>query len=284
MHPTIRPSLSIILSIHPSIIPSNICLPIQHPSTHSSIIHHLFIHLSIYHTSIHPFIHWSICLFPIIHLSFIHSSILSSFVHPCIYHLPSTHSSIYPSSSIHPPICPPIHPLSIICSPMHACVHPCICLSYIYWSIRLSIFYPSSIHPLSIHASIHPSTGYRNFKGLCCWSLAYPSFPIHEASDSKVQPLPPPWNHPCLRPRPPLGPGVSFAYNTHYTVLPLSFYLCVLVFADKWILGNSSMGENGICSVSFDNSVKKYEPTKQSLDWPPWFERARAIVYKTIRL
>lgn len=270
MHPTIRPSLSIILSIHPSIIPSNICLPIQHPSTHSSIIHHLFIHLSIYHTSIHPFIHWSV---------FYPSSIYPLSIHPSSLHL-----SIHASIIFHPPICPPIHPLSIICSPMHACMHPCICLSYIYWSIRLSIFYPSSIHPLSIHASIHPSTGYRNFKGLCCWSLAYPSFPIHEASDSKVQPLPPPWNHPCLRPRPPLGPGVSFAYNTHYTVLPLSFYLCILVFADKWILGNSSMGENGICSVSFDNSVKKYEPTKQSLDWPPWFERARAIVYKTIRL
>lgn len=44
------------------------------------------------------------------------------------------------------------------------------------------------------------------------------------------------------------------------------------------------MGKNGICLISFDSFLKKYEPAKQSSDWPPSVERARAIVYKMMSL
>lgn len=163
MNPVLRTLLRILRStfsasrvvvvIHPSIHPPSITRPFMLPLSPLS----LFIQPASFLSSIHPDR-------PSIHL-------LLSIIH---------HPTVLPASLIHP-IPPTIHPLSIT----HPSIHP----PSLPPSFLPSI-YPSSIHPpsplLINYPSIHPPSTDKDFKGLCCWSLAYLSSPTHKANNSSV--------------------------------------------------------------------------------------------------
>ena len=167
---------------------SSSCHASHHPSTHPSILPLFIFHLSIHPpSSIHPSIHYpSLFIYP----------------HPSIINHPSS------------------HPLFILKLMIHLFIHLSIDPPIFY----LSIIHSSSIHSSTLCSSIHPSIDYRNFQVLCCWFLAYPSSPIHEASNSGVT---------SLKSFLDLGFHLSLGFplliTLINTVLLLSFYLCLIV-------------------------------------------------------
>ena len=198
----------------------------------------------IIHPPIHPSFHYS---FPLIHPSTI--------FHPSIHYPPSF---IYPHPSIinHPST----HPLSILPLMIHLFIHLSIDPPIFY----LFIIHSSSIHSSTLYSSIHPSTDYRNFKVLCCWFLAYPSSPIHEASNSGVT---------SLKPFLDLGFHLSLGFplliTLINTVLLLSFNLCLIVdrasLVVQLVKNLPAMQETWVGSLGCEDPLRKGKATYSSI-------------------